>query len=913
MDGRNGFRTRRLLALCLILVAGPALAAGVIATKTPVVQGTAPSGSCNVATAPPVFVAGTLELWRCNAGIWTRQDLPPCPASPPSGACSGDAVCKDLGSLYVCNGTWQQITGGGGGGAPTGAPYVTSATDATLTNERVLSAGTNTTIDTGTAGQIKVNVASATTGAVGVVQLAGDLAGTATVPTIAANAVALTTDTTGSYVASVATTAPLTGGAAGSEGAALTLGFSVASEAQGDLLMRGSSTWGRFADSGTGGQCLLSGGTGADPAWGSCPGGGGGAPTGAQYVTLATDATLSAERTLAAGAGLAATDGGAGGAYTLATASLEPGFLAEDSFVSCANTDDGKAFIWPNASGGLLSWCPYDGAGAASFRTAANGDASGNATGLACTACVDIQTEATGWPLDASKGGTGQTTANADSVLHGGTGAGPWQQLAIPNCTGTTNKLTYLTSTHAFGCETDQTGGGGGNSFTTMDAPAGTDPAADSATDTLALAATAPLTITGNSTTDTLTFAVSDATAGATGVVQLAGDLAGTAASPAIAANAVALTTDTTGNYVAGLTAGAGISVTGSAGEGWSPTVATNSNSTGFLATSALTCGAGTAGRASIATTVTTYCDNSATPTQRYGALGDSSGNATGLACTDCATLGTETAGSYVASVATTAPLSGGAAGSEGAALTLSVANATTGAVGVVQLAGDLAGTATAPTVAADAVTLATDTTGAYVANMSGSGPVTASGGGAENATVTVGLTTGTGADAAGTLTLHDLISGAASNGQVPQWNGTNWFPATAGGGGTSTLWHVTLLDPASTLDLRICDGTNATCLVGPRMPADKTVSSFHCILDPGSGSGYTANVTLYECLMSGASWTCTASGGTLVSTLTTVDADGQDGGALSNVVESGRFLALDINSVSNAAANQLVCDVGGN
>lgn len=43
-----------------------------------------------------------------------------------------------------------------------------------------------------------------------------------------------------------------------------------------------------------------------------------------------------------------------------------------------------------------------------------------------------------------------------------------------------------------------------------------------------------------------------------------------------IAPNSVALGTDTTGNYVAGVTAGTGILVTGSAGEGWSPTVSAN-------------------------------------------------------------------------------------------------------------------------------------------------------------------------------------------------------------------------------------------------------------------------------------------------------------------------------------------------
>lgn len=41
-----------------------------------------------------------------------------------------------------------------------------------------------------------------------------------------------------------------------------------------------------------------------------------------------------------------------------------------------------------------------------------------------------------------------------------------------------------------------------------------------------------------------------------------------------IAANSVALGTDTTGNYVAGLTAGTGVTISGTAGEGWSPTVA---------------------------------------------------------------------------------------------------------------------------------------------------------------------------------------------------------------------------------------------------------------------------------------------------------------------------------------------------
>ena len=47
-------------------------------------------------------------------------------------------------------------------------------------------------------------------------------------------------------------------------------------------------------------------------------GGGGGAPTNAEYVVLSTDGTLTNERVLTAGSGISVTDGGAGGAVTIA-------------------------------------------------------------------------------------------------------------------------------------------------------------------------------------------------------------------------------------------------------------------------------------------------------------------------------------------------------------------------------------------------------------------------------------------------------------------------------------------------------------------------------------------------------------------------------------------------------------------
>ena len=65
--------------------------------------------------------------------------------------------------------------------------------------------------------------------------------------------------------------------------------------------------------------------------------------------------------------------------------------------------------------------------------------------------------------------------------------------------------------------------------------------------------------------------------------IALSGDVVGSAnfngtsnitISTTIQPNSVALGTDTTGNYTAGVTAGTGITVSGTAGEGWSPTVA---------------------------------------------------------------------------------------------------------------------------------------------------------------------------------------------------------------------------------------------------------------------------------------------------------------------------------------------------
>ena len=96
-------------------------------------------------------------------------------------------------------------------------------------------------------------------------------------------------------------------------------------------------------------------------------------------------------------------------------------------------------------------------------------------------------------------------------------------------------------------------GGSSGNSFETIDVPAGTDPVADSSTDTLTITETSFLTLTGTASTDTIDITQVTTDLGTDGL---------------IAANAVALGIDTTNAYVADLSATATeTTVSGGGGE----------------------------------------------------------------------------------------------------------------------------------------------------------------------------------------------------------------------------------------------------------------------------------------------------------------------------------------------------------
>jgi len=151
----------------------------------------------------------------------------------------------------------------------TAASFVTIGTDASLSNERVLTAGTNISIvDGGAGGSVTINgtysytPTDATGGAKGVVQLAGDLGGSAAAPAVLKiNGVSVSGTPAVGYVPTATSSTAAT--------------------------------------------------------WQAPAAGGGGAPVGASYLTLGTDGTLTSERVLTAGSGVNFSDGGAGSTLTI--------------------------------------------------------------------------------------------------------------------------------------------------------------------------------------------------------------------------------------------------------------------------------------------------------------------------------------------------------------------------------------------------------------------------------------------------------------------------------------------------------------------------------------------------------------------------------------------------------------------
>lgn len=234
--------------------------------------------------------------------------------------------------------------------------------------------------------------------------------------------------------------------------------------------------------------------------------------------------------------------------------------------------------------------------------------------------------------------------------------------LTAKTCSGT-DKFSAVTSSGTFTCSADQTGAGGGDAIQVEDGDnAGT--------------FTAATDVDFEDSSD-INFVLNTATS----PDQI---------SATIRANSVALSTDTTGNYVLDVADGTGIDGTAAAeGATYTPsldlteitcgagiscpaatTITAASSEADFLTSGALTCGAGTQGKTQVHTTPLQYCDNAATPALQYAAYGNSSGECTAAANNSVA-LTTDTTGNYVASITNGSGISGGDGGSEGAALTL--------------------------------------------------------------------------------------------------------------------------------------------------------------------------------------------------------------------------------------------------
>jgi len=291
-------------------------------------------------------------------------------------------------------------------------------------------------------------------------------------------------------------------------------------------------------------------------------------------------------------------------------------------------------------------------------------------------------------------------------------------------------------------------------------------------------AGTITATLSGNATTATTlqTARTISLTGDVTGSVSFNGS-DNAAITTTIAANSVALGTDTTGNYVAGLTAGTGVTVSGTAGEGWSPTVAigqavgttdnvtfnnlvlngnlTVNGTTTTVSTSNLDIsdpliyiGTGNSGNTVDIGVVGHFNDGlyqhsgivrKATADKWYLFSGMTTEPTTTITTTDA----TFTIDTLVANIEGNVTGNASTASAWQTARTITLNGDLTGSV---SLNGSADVTLTA-TVAANSVALGTDTTGNYIAGITAGTGVTVSGSGSESATATIsiGQSVGTG------------------------------------------------------------------------------------------------------------------------------------------------------------------------
>jgi hypothetical protein len=524
---------------------------------------------------------------------------------------------------------------GGSGGAPNTAEYLVANLNGTLTNERALGAGSNLNItDGGANGTLTVATVQNPTFTTSVTTPVLQSSGALTISSAAGQIVAIdagttielqdNTNVTGSLDISgglVAGTGNAFGISAGgaitaasgitSSGTIIFSGLNCTVNANGGALTTNAS--GQLMcsddDGGAGGAISGSGTSGTLPVFN-------GTQTitnsivtqSGSTITIAGDLALTDELTVANGGtgatsfttngliygngtgALQVTAAGTGGQVMVADGSGVPTFVSFSGDVAVSNT--GATTIQPNS---VALGTDTTGNYVQNLGTLTGLSTTGN-TGEGSTPTLSVT-----YGSIANTAVQGNVTLNCPSGSGNLTGGGTAITLGTGGSCGnisTVNNPTFSTSvtsgsfilTGAGSNGTIQVGNLGQGTVYTLPDPGGAAATICLSTGNCATAGAAGGDLTGTYPNPTIAklqgtnLTISGPTAGQILVYNdtndawenhsVSGDIAiSETGSTTIQANSVALGTDTTGNYVLSLSAGNGVNITGSAGEGWTPTV----------------------------------------------------------------------------------------------------------------------------------------------------------------------------------------------------------------------------------------------------------------------------------------------------------------------------------------------------